>query len=250
MCNVDVTETGVANPVLFQNPGFQIKISKHVVGYKTDGEKYHQNHNQFQTPLLQQRVDVRFFGENHNNVSITDQNDDQRYGKACDGPADAVRQVAVGQVVRGGVETRIWWPYIILVKEHVGEDLNNNQKPDQGAYSQRMSVGDFPHHFQGVYDTQVPVDADAGEESDAAVEVEIEAEPGHLAESLAELPVAVARVIVHEKRQGEQIQQVSHPEVEHEDVDVSDVVPTGAHASQPPDVGQRSDDEHSDEHGR
>lgn len=52
MRNVDVAEAGVANPILFQNPGFQINISKHMVGDKTDGEQYHQNHDQFQTPLL------------------------------------------------------------------------------------------------------------------------------------------------------------------------------------------------------
>ncbi len=113
-----------------------------------------------------------------------------------------------------------------------------------------MAAGDFSHHSHGVHDAQVPVDADAGEEADAAVKVEVEAEASHFAESLAELPVAAAHVVVHEERQGEQVQQVRHPQVEHEDVDVSDVLPAGAHASQPPDVGQRPDDEHSDEHGR
>lgn len=113
-----------------------------------------------------------------------------------------------------------------------------------------MTAGDFPHHSHGVHDAQVPVDADAGEEADAAVKVEVEAEAGHLAERLTEPPVAVARVIVHEERQGEQIQQVRHPEVEHENVNASDASPAAAHASQTPDVGQRPDNEHGDEHGR
>lgn len=252
MRNVDVAEAGVANPLLFQNPGFQINISKHVVGDKTDGEQYHQNHDQFQTPLLQQGVNVGFFSKNHYNVSITGQNDDQRYDKPRDGPDDAVRQVACDEVVRGGVETRVDFKCfgIILGEEHIGEDLNNDDKPHQGAYGQRVAAGDFPHHSHGVHDAQVPVDTDASEEADAAVEVQVEAEAGHLAERLTELPFAVPRVIVHEEGQGEKVQQVRHSQVEHEDVDVSDFLPAGVHASQPPDVGQRPDDEHSDEHGR
>lgn len=128
--------------------------------------------------------------------------------------------------------------------------MNNDQKPDQGAYGQGMAAGDFSHRSHGVHDAQVPVDADAGEETDAAVKVEVEAEAGHLAERLAELPVAVARVIIHKERQGEQVQQVRHPEVEHEDVDMSDVFPAGVHASQPTDVGYHPDHEYSDEHRR
>lgn len=247
MRNVDVVENRVANPTLFQNPGFQVNISKDVVGDEADGEQNHQNHDQFQTPLLQQRVDVGFSGKNHNYVSITEQNDKQRYGKPCDGPADAVRQVSSDQLVRGGVVARVWGFEIILVEEHIREDLDNDEKPDQGANGQRVAAGDFPHHPHGVHNAQVPVDADAGEEADAAVQVEVEAEAGHFAERLAELPEAVFCVIVHEKRQGEQVQEVRNPQVEHEDVNASDFVPAGAHAPEPPDVGHRPDDEYSDE---
>lgn len=108
MRNIYVTEAGVANPILFRNPGFQINISKQMVGDKTDREQYHQNHNQFQTPLFQQRVNVGFFGKNQNNVSVTEQNDNQWYGKPCDAPADTVRQVFSDQVVGGCVKTRVW----------------------------------------------------------------------------------------------------------------------------------------------
>lgn len=139
---------------------------------------------------------------------------------------------------------------IILFKEHIREDLNNDQKPDQGAYDQGVATGDFSHHSHGVHNAQIPVDADAGEEADAAIKVEVEAEACHLAERLAEVPVAVAPVIAHEERQSGQVQQIRHPKVEHEDVDVSDVFPAGAHASQPPDVGHHPDHEHSDEHRR
>lgn len=108
MRNIDIAEASVANPILFRNPGFQIKISKHMVGDETDGEQYHQNHDQFQTPLLQHWVNVGFCGKNKNNMSITEQNDNQWYGKPCDAPANAVRQVISDPVVGSCVKTRVW----------------------------------------------------------------------------------------------------------------------------------------------
>ena len=79
-----------------------------MVGDETDGEQYHQNHDQFQTPLLQQWVHIGFFGKNKNNVSITEQDDNQRDGKPCDAPADAVRQIFSDPVVGCCVITRVW----------------------------------------------------------------------------------------------------------------------------------------------
>lgn len=69
-----------------------------MVGNETDGEKYDQNHDQFQTSLLQQWVDIGVLSQNHHDVSITAQNDDQRQDKPGDRPADAVWQVVSGQV--------------------------------------------------------------------------------------------------------------------------------------------------------
>lgn len=105
MRNVDVAEAGVTNATFFQNPGFQINVSKHVIGDETDGEQYHQDHDQFQTPLLQQRVDGGFSGKNRNNVPITHEDDNQRYGKPSDGPGDAVRQIVFDQLTGRGVKT-------------------------------------------------------------------------------------------------------------------------------------------------
>lgn len=95
---------------------------------------------------------------------------------------------------------------------------------------------------------RLPVDADAGEEADAAVQVEVEAEARHLAEGLAEHPDAALRVIRDEEGQRGEVEQVRHPKVQHEDVDVSDLSPAGAHAPQTPHVGPRADHEHGDEH--
>lgn len=221
-----------------------------MVGNETDGEKYDQNHDQFQTSLLQQWVDIGVLSQNHHDVSITAQNDDQRQDKPGDRPADAVWQVVSGQVGWGGVKTRVWFFFIILVKEYIRSNLNNDQNPDQSAYGQRVATGDFPHHFHRVHNAQVPIDAYAGKEADAAIKVEVEAEARHLAERLAKLPVTLTRVIVDEERQGKQIQQVRHPEIEHEDVDVSVFLPAHTYASQSTDIGHRPDNEHGDKDGR
>ncbi|KAG7229524.1 hypothetical protein INR49_031948 [Caranx melampygus] len=142
----------MADPALFQYPCVQVDVPEHVVGDKTDGEEDHQDRHQLQTPLLQHRVHVGFSGENHDDVSVTDQDDDQ---------ADAVRQVAADQVVGGGVETRVRRGQVVLVKEHVWEDLGDHQEPDQSADGHRVPAGDFPHHPHGVHDAQIPVNADA-----------------------------------------------------------------------------------------
>lgn len=250
MRNVDVVKAGVAGPLQLQNPGLQIQIPKHVVRDKTDWEQQHQNHDQLEAALLQQGVHVGFFGENHNNVSVTGRDDDQRDDETRDGPADAVRQVPLDQVVGGGVKTRVRWVTWSFVKEHIRKDLNDDQKPDQETYGHGVTAADFPHHPHRMDDAQVPVDADAGEEADAAVQVEVEAEARHLAEGPTEHPAALLRVINDEKRQREEVEQIRDSQVQHEDVDVSDLVPVGADASQTQEVGQGPDNKHDDEHGR
>lgn len=64
-----------------------------------------------------------------------------------------------------------------------------------------MSGFDPTHHLHGVDDTEVPVNADACEEPDAAVQVQIEAEPGHHAECVSEDPFAFIEVINNQERQ-------------------------------------------------
>ncbi|TNN88252.1 hypothetical protein EYF80_001468 [Liparis tanakae] len=161
MRDVDVAEARVADSALLQNPGRKVEVSKHVVGDEANGEEDQQDQDQLQTPLLQQRVDVGFLGENRDDVPVTDQDDDQRHGEPRHGPADAVRHVALDQLVRRGVVTRVRGLRIVLVEEHVGQDLDDDKQPDQGADGQRVAAGDFAHHPHGVHDTQVPVDADA-----------------------------------------------------------------------------------------
>lgn len=221
-----------------------------MVGDKTDGEKYDENHNQFQTALLQHRIHVGFFGQNHNNVAVARQNDEQGYSEPSDGPADAIRQVVSDQLIWRRVEARLYWAWTILVKEHIRQDLTKDKNPHHGAYTHRVAAGDLSHHFHGVHDAQIPVHTDACEKADAAIEVQVEAEARHLAERLTELPPAFTQVVIHQEGQGEEVEQVGHPQVEHEDVDVSNVIPAVEHAPQSPDVGKGPDDKHGDEHWR
>uniref|UniRef100_A0A8C3E7X7 Uncharacterized protein n=1 Tax=Corvus moneduloides TaxID=1196302 RepID=A0A8C3E7X7_CORMO len=59
--------------------------------------------------------------------------------------------------------------------------------------------------------------ADAGEEEDAAVQVGVELEAHEFAGEVPERPVVLLGVVVDEERQGADVEQVSHGQVEHVD---------------------------------
>lgn len=66
-------------------------------------------------------------------------------------------------------------------------------------------------------DAHVTIHADAGEEEDAAVEVDIEQKAHNFAGRHPEGPVAVVGVIVDEGGQRQNVQEVGEGEVEQED---------------------------------
>uniref|UniRef100_A0A7M4FIE8 Uncharacterized protein n=1 Tax=Crocodylus porosus TaxID=8502 RepID=A0A7M4FIE8_CROPO len=68
-----------------------------------------------------------------------------------------------------------------------------------------------------VADAQVALDADAGEEHDAAVQVGVELETHEPAGEVAEGPVVLLRVVVDEEGQRAHVQQVGRGQVQHVD---------------------------------
>ena len=126
--------------------------------------------------------------------------------------------------------------------------MDENQSPNHGADYYGVSGADLPHDPHGVDDAQVSVDTDTREEADAAVQVEVEAESGHFTEGGSKSPFALLRVIVDQKGQRKNIQQVRYSEVQHKHVYVSHLLPALVHAPETPDIENRPEDEDQDEY--
>ena len=219
-----------------------------MVGDEADGEQHGQDDHQLQTPLLQQCVHVGVPGEDHHHVAVAGQDDEQGHDEPRDAPAQAVRQVLLDQAVLRGVVARLGGIARRFFKEHIWEDLDENQSPHHGADDHGVCGADLPHDPHGVDDAQVPVDADTREEADAAVQVEVEAESGHFTEGGSKSPFALLRVIVDQKGQRKNIQQVRYSEVQHKHVDVSHILPALVHTPETTDIENRPKDEDQDEH--
>lgn len=70
---------------------------------------------------------------------------------------------------------------------------------------------------QRVKDHKITEDTKAGEEEDAAVQVEMEAEADKLAHDIPEDPVLAAGVVVNQEREAAQIEQVCAGQVQQDD---------------------------------
>jgi len=151
--------------------------------------------------------------KDQDHVAVASQDDEQGDDEPGGGPPQAVRQVLLHQVGVRGVVARLGGVPRSFIKEHIWENLDKNQHPNPCADGDGVTGPDFAHDLHRVHDAQIPVDADAGEEADAAVQVEVEAKSGHFTEGLSESPCAPLRVIADQKRQRKNIQQVRDSEV-------------------------------------
>jgi hypothetical protein len=68
-----------------------------------------------------------------------------------------------------------------------------------------------------VNDHNVTEETEAGEEENAAVEVEVEAEADELAHEISKDPVFTTGIVMDEEREAGQIQQVRQGQVQHDD---------------------------------
>uniref|UniRef100_A0A8C3XE95 Uncharacterized protein n=1 Tax=Cyanoderma ruficeps TaxID=181631 RepID=A0A8C3XE95_9PASS len=100
----------------------------------------------------------------------------------------------------------------------VGEALGDDDEPHGRAHQPRQLLALLlVPRGQGVADAQVALDADAGEEEDAAVQVGVELEAHELAGEVPERPIVLLGVVVDEEGQGADVEQVGHGQVEHVD---------------------------------
>lgn len=102
-------------------------------------------------------------------------------------------------------------------KDQIGHQARDDHAPDGGARQVGMAGLHQGERLERVADAQVAIHADAGEEEDAAVEVDVEQEAHDFAGRHPERPVAVVGVVVDQRGQREDVQEVRQGEVEHED---------------------------------
>lgn len=101
-------------------------------------------------------------------------------------------------------------------EDEVGHQAHGHGAPHQTTHQVSMARLQQGQRLDGVADAEVTMHADAGEEEDAAVEVGIEEEADDFAGGHAERPVAAVGVVVDERGQGENVQEVWQSQVEHE----------------------------------
>uniref|UniRef100_A0A670ZE01 Uncharacterized protein n=1 Tax=Pseudonaja textilis TaxID=8673 RepID=A0A670ZE01_PSETE len=96
--------------------------------------------------------------------------------------------------------------------------LRRHHDPNQGADPPGEALAPFlVPGGERVADAQVALDADAGEEEDAAVEVGVELEADEAAGKIAEGPVILLGIVVDQQRERTDVKEVGHRQVQHVD---------------------------------
>lgn len=87
-----------------------------------------------------------------------------------------------------------------------------------------MGDGDASQHSHRMHNGQIPVDTNTSEESNAAIQIQVETQSCYLAECVSKGP-KIHEVVHHQKRERDQVQDVSKPQVEDEHVDIAQFRP-------------------------
>ena len=93
---------------------------------------------------------------------------------------------------------------------------------------------------------QVPVHTYTSQEPNAAIQIQVEAEPCHLAEYISKDPFTLHEVVHHQKWQREQVQNIRNSKVENKHVDVPQFLPVVPQKLQAQSIGYQTDDEYRD----
>lgn len=75
-----------------------------------------------------------------------------------------------------------------------------------------------PHHFHGVDNSQVALDADAGEEADTGVHVNVKEDAGQPAEVIAKHPDTLIEIVGHKKWQSDHIEEIGNTQVKDKNI--------------------------------
>uniref|UniRef100_A0A3Q3DRY7 Uncharacterized protein n=1 Tax=Hippocampus comes TaxID=109280 RepID=A0A3Q3DRY7_HIPCM len=125
-----------------------------------------------------------------------------------------------------------------------GRDGEDHHAPHQRAGDDGVLLLEPAQGLERVHHARVAVHADAGEEQDAAVQVDVEDKALQPAQHVAEDPVSLVEVVEDEEGQREHVAEVGQRQVEHVD---GDAAPRPHVAHEHPD-GQAVADQARDEH--
>ena len=102
-------------------------------------------------------------------------------------------------------------------QEDHGNDGHQRHDPHHRTSHHGPSLFVDGEAAHGVNDDKVAEDAKAGEEEDAAIQVEVEAEADELAHEVPEDPVFSTGIVVNQEGKAGEIQQVCAGQVQHDD---------------------------------
>ena len=217
---VDHVEHGAVG---VQHPVGVVEGARDVEGYEAKSENHQHHHDQLDglpagggRPLLAGGQAAPGPAQRPRHQAVA--HHDDRKGDAEEKHHDrrAVRHVPL-EVLRasGVVAHRV---PVTLGDGHegqVGRQARRDRRPRQAARHVGVPGLHLGDGADRVADAEVAVDANAGEEEDAAVQIGVEEEADDLAESHAEGPVASVAVVVDEGGQGEHVEHVRQSQVEH-----------------------------------
>lgn len=222
-----------------------------MVGEEADGkENHHENHQPDASPP-EAGVHAVIPAEHQHHVAVAPDDDEERDDKPRHGDSEGVGQVNAQVLVSCRV-VALCPIGICLAEGKVRSYLCNDPHPDRQAEPSCRGCTLTPAPcLQRVHDAQVAVDADAGEEADAGVEVQVEEAAGEAAPGLPEEPHSALQVVADEEGQCADVEQVSQPQVAHQQAEglPGSIAGPCAEVPQPQRVPQKPQRDHGQVHG-
>ena len=209
--------------VQLQNTGGVVERPRDVERDEAHGE-HHQHHDDELDGFLMRGVALLAAGQSTpgpaqgpRHQEVAHHYDHERDAEQQHHDNRAVVHILVEGLLAGGVVAQgVVVPPGRGDENEVGHQAHAHHAPHHAAHQVGVARLHQRHGLDGVADAQVAVHADAREEEDAAVEVDVEEEAHYLAGGQPEGPVAAVGVVVDEGGQGEDVQEVGQGEVEHE----------------------------------
>lgn len=230
----------------------EVEVPEDVIREEADGEEDHHKDRQFDALPFDAGVNVPIPAENYHHVAVASEDDEKGDDKPRHGDGQDVELVSA-QVF---IPCRIVAPCPIgihLAEGEIRRHLEDDPAPDHCTEEKGRAQGLAPApHLQRVDDAPVALDADAGQEADAGVEVEVEEAAGQPAHSSAEEPGPALQVVSHQEGQGDHVEQVGHPQVAEQQAQGAPAPPPrlGAQVAEPQPVAQQPRQAHGQVDGR
>lgn len=181
-----------------------------------DGEDSKHNDNQMDGFLPQGSVVHIVADQRFDNHTVATKYDNERDAEAEHSQSHAVDEITGQLVLSGGVVTSGGVTLQAgpgVIKD--GGDAYDHHHPHQRAGNHCILLLQAAQRLERVHHPGVPVDADAGQEENAPVQVHVEYKALQATQDVPEYPVRFVEVVEDEEGQGEDVAEVSQSQVEH-----------------------------------